>query len=306
VLIFQAPLTTGMAAGTVVGQPNAVSANCLSGSSSTASGLNFPTGAAMDGNGNLWVADQSNSRVLKYEPPFSNGMAASLALGQTTTDGASGTYSCNQAGGGPRPHGGPPPSPTASTLCFPTRVAFDASGNLWVADAYNNRVLMYPPAEQKQGGAATLVIGQQNFLADGSGTTGTTLSHPWDLAFDFQGDLWVADYLNQRVLKYEPPFTIGMTASAVLGQTDFITATGGTSETKFNGPVALSFDTKRNLAVADLNNHRTLIFPPAKQVTDGDATMVLGQPDLTSGTSNQGGAPSAKTEHFPQGVVAYQ
>ncbi len=308
VLLFQSPLTTGMAATTILGQPGGVTANCLGGSAATAAGLYFPTGAAMDSHGNLWVADQSNSRVVKYPPPFTPGMAASVALGQTTTDGASGTYGCNQVGNGPLPHkpGAPTPSPTSSTLCYPPHVAFDSTGDLWVVDAYNNRVLMYPPAEQKQGGMATLVIGQQNFLSGRSGTTSTTLYYPWDLAFDSDGNLWVADYLNERVLEYQPPFTTGMAASAVLGQTDFVSATGGTSATGFDGPSGLAFDFSGNLAVADFNNNRTLIFPPSEQVTAGSGTVVLGQPDLASGNKNQGGSTSAVTQWLPQGVVAYQ
>ena len=308
VLIFQSPLTTGMAATTILGQPDESTANCLGGSAATAAGLYFPTGAAMDSQGNLWVADQSNSRVLEYQPPFTAGMAASVALGQTATDGATGTYGCNQVGNGKLPHkpGGPPPSPTSGTLCYPSRVAFDSKGDLWVADAYNNRVLMYPPVEQKQGGVATVVIGQQNFQANRSDTTSTTLYYPWDLAFDSNGNLWVADYLNERVLEYQPPFTTGMAASAVLGQTDFGSATSGTSATKFDGPLGLAFDFSGNLAVADYNNNRTLIFPQSEQFTGGSGTVVLGQPDLVSGDKNQGGSASAVTEWLPQGVVAYR
>jgi NHL repeat-containing protein len=307
VLIFQAPLTSGMAATTILGQPDEVTANCLGGSAATAAGLYFPTGAAFDKHGNLWVADQNNSRVLEYQPPFTSGMAASVALGQTATDGASGTYGCNQVGhGAPHPPGGPPPAATSGTLCYPPHLAFDSTGDLWVVDAYNNRVLMYPPAEQKQGGVATVVLGQQNFLSSKNGTTNATLYYPWDLAFDSAGNMWVADYLNERVLKYQPPFTTGMAASAVLGQTDFVTSTGGTSATKFDGPSGLAFDFSGNLAVADANNNRSLIFPTSEQVTGGSGTIALGQPNLTSGNQNQGGSTSDVTEWLPQGLVAYR
>ncbi len=97
-----------------------------------------------------------------------------------------------------------------------------------------------------------------------------------------------------------------MAASAVLGQTDFVSATSGTSATKYDGPSGLAFDFSGNLAVADLNNNRTLIFPPSEQVTGGSGTVVLGQPDLASGDKNQGGSTSAVTEWLPQGVVTYR
>src|SRR5205807_8230586 len=96
----------------------------------TASTLSIPAGAAFDSSGNLGVIDQINNRMLKYTTPFSNGQAASLVLGQTT-------FTLNTANQGF--------APTASTIYFPIGLAFDSSGNLWISDAGNNRVLEYVP-----------------------------------------------------------------------------------------------------------------------------------------------------------------
>jgi len=304
VLAFQPPFSTGMAAIMTIGQLDGATVNCLSPDSATGSTLRFPTGAAMDPNGNLWVADSGDSRVLKYEPPFASGMAASVALGQTATDSASGSYDCNHANGETGPIGAYP-DPTAGTLCVPTRVAFDSSGNLWVVDQLNQRVLMYPPAQQIQGGVATLVIGQSDFVSYLSGTTEAALGVPMDLAFDRHGNLWVSDIANCRVLKYEPPFVNGMAASAALGQTDLISDDCGTSASQLQYPYGLAFDQSGNLAVTDGGNNRTLSFPKSQQITGGSASMVLGQPDLNSGDANQGGSVSAFTQNSPIGVVAY-
>lgn len=301
VLFFEPPFSTGMAASIVLGEPDGATANCVGWAAATASSLDGPAGAAVDSHGNLWVADRNDSRVLMYSPPFTTGMAATLVLGQTATDSASGTYACNQASGGAIP------PPTAGTLCLSTRLAFDASENLWVLDRGNNRVLMYPPAQQKQGGVATLVIGQANFTSSGTGTSPTSLDAPQDLAFDPQGNLWVSDLLNNRVLKYMPPFTSGMAASAVLGQTNFLSSTPGTTASTLNQPVALAFDSNGTLVVTDAFNNRSLSFPKSQQITGGSASIVFGQPDFTSGAINQGLAgPTANTERYPTGVAAYQ
>jgi sugar lactone lactonase YvrE len=299
ILLFATPFSTGMAATTILGQPNGTTASCASADALTASSLNTPAGAAVDTLGNLWVADVLGHRVLKFVPPFTNGMAASVALGQTTTSSTSGTYGCNQVSGGAAL------APTAGTLCEPLWVAFDASGNLWVTDLGNNRVLMYPPAQQIQGGVATLVLGQADFVSNSSGLSATNFDAPADLAFDSNGNLWVTDIRNNRALKFAPPFSDGMAASAVLGQTDFVSGASGTSASNLSGPVGLAFDSSGNLAVVDSVNNRTLIFPPAQQVTGGSAGTVLGQPDLASGNPNQGGSPSAKTESLPLGVLGY-
>jgi len=305
VLLFRTPFVNGMAATTIIGQPDGATGDCTGSDSATAFTLRFPTGAAMDPDGNLWVADYGDSRVLKYAPPFSNGMAASLALGQTATNSASGTYECNQWSSGVSPFG-MPPAPTASTLCYPSRVAFDSTGNLWVVDQGNYRVLMYPPAQQKQGGAATLVIGQADFVSAISGHTAAALGTPWDLGFDRFENLWVSDITNNRVLKYQAPFLNGMDASAALGQTDLVSNDFGTSASKLHYPYGLSFDNVGNLLVTDSANNRTLIFSQLEQETDGSATNALGQRDLVSGAANQGGAPGELTEYNPYGVLGFR
>jgi len=164
---------------------------------------------------------------------------------------------------------------------------------------------MYPPAQQIQGGAATLVIGQVNFVNAWSGSTEASFGAPADLDFDHRGNLWVSDTTNHRVLKFEPPFVTGMAASAALGQTDPVSSDSGTSASQLKYPYGLAFESSGNLAVTDDGNGRTLIFPKSQQITGGSASVVLGQPDLDSGDANQGGSVSAVTQKGPLGVVAY-
>ena len=106
----------------VLGQPNFTTR----GSNLTQNGLNGASSVFIDSSGNAWVADVNNSRVLMYVPPFSNGMNASLVLGQSS-------FTTNTE------------AATQNGLFYPVSVFIDFSGNAWVADVGNNRVLMYVP-----------------------------------------------------------------------------------------------------------------------------------------------------------------
>jgi sugar lactone lactonase YvrE len=260
VLQFKPPFTNGMAASLVIGEPDFVTNTC----NDTQNSLNDPVGLAFDGSGNLWVADYGNSRVLKYVPPFATGMNASLVIGQpdfTTTGGT-----------------------TSSTgLAFPYYIAFDGSGNLWLTDTGNSRVLKYVPPFTT-GMAASLVIGQTDFVSSGRVTTASGLDFPEGIAFDRAGNLWIGDTFNNRVLEYVPAFATGMSASLVLGQPDLVTANVNTTQNGFAGPQGLDFDSKGNLAVTDYANNRTMAFKPPF-TTDQLAEGVLGQPDFVTATA---------------------
>ena len=126
----------------------------------------------------------------------------------------------------------PPPgqstTPTASSLCFHSEgssgagVALDSSGNLWVADGGNNRVLRF--SKNLSSGAiaknADLVLGQPNFTTGGNRSYGNGMNQmhaPSAITFDSQGKLYVADTGNNRVLVFKPPFSNGISADATFG-----------------------------------------------------------------------------------------
>ena len=310
VLQFNPPFTTNMPATLAIGQAsgatNLTTGTCLSGAAATAIGLDGPTGMGFDGVGNLWVADGPNGRVLKYPAPITAGEAATVALGQTTTGASLG---CNQGG-----------AVSATTLCNPIGLAFDSAGNLWVADELNNRVLMYLPANLVTNGAATVELGQPvatafiSNTANNGGVSAASLFNPLGLAFDSAGNLWVADYHNNRVLMYTKIDLVvnGAPATLELGQP---VATAFTSSTPNNGgigpstlalPVGVAFDSSGRIFVSDapalLGVNRTLVFAPP--FSNGMiASLVLGQADFVTGTPNTGGE-SAATQDAPAGIVA--
>ena len=204
--------TTGQAASIVVGQSDFTS----SGFATTATGLKGPTGLALDQAGNLWVGDLFNERVLEYlkGSGFTTGQAASVAIGQSdfTSSGA---------------------ATTATGLTLPDTVAFDLSGNLWVADYGNNRVLEYLKGSGfTTGQAASVVIGQSDFVSGGSATTATGLSTPYAATLDGTGNLWVGDSGNNRILGFAGSLqgiTTSTSASTSTSTTTTITTTVLTS-----------------------------------------------------------------------------
>ena len=276
VLEFKPPFSSGMDASLVIGQASFVT----SAPATTQSGLSNPGGVwsgpadlAFDSSGNLWVSDIGNSRVLEFKPPFSNGMPASLVIGQSDFT----TFA---------------PMLTQNGLGFPNALAFDPSGNLWVSSWSSSRVLEFRPPFSN-GMNASLVIGQADFTTSGIGRTQTGLNTPTRLAFDPSGNLWVGDTGNNRVLEFKPPFSNGMPASLVIGQSDF-TTTAALLPTKHSlsgssgsdNPVfSVSFDSAGNLWVGDCLNNRVLEFEPPFS-TGMDASLVIGQNDFTSRISS--------------------
>jgi len=243
----------------VVGQPNFTTST----PTTTQNGLYNPFGVSFDSSGNLWVVDYSNNRVLMFSPPFSNGMNASLVIGQANF--TTSTLATTQNG-----------------LYSPQSISFDSSGNLWVSDYNNNRVLMFSPPFSN-GMNASLVIGQANFTTSGYGTTQNSLSNPQIISFDSSGNLWVVDYNNARVLMFSPPFSNGMNASLVIGQANFTTSTLATTQNGLYGPFGVYSDLSDNLWVSDTTNNRVLMFSPP--FSNGmNASLVIGQANFTTST----------------------
>jgi hypothetical protein len=216
---FKPPFTSGMAAAVALGQADLNSSTCAT----TATGLCYPyEGLAFDSKGDLFVGDYGNCRIVEYKAPFSTGMAASIAIGQTDLN----SSNCGT---------------TASTLDSPLGLAFDSKGNLWTGDYTNNRVLEFK-APFTTGMSASLVIGQADFTSSASATSAAGLFDPYDVSFDSEGNLYVADYNNSRTMMYSAPFSNGMPAATILGEPDMNTSAGGSSATTLyypNGATAI-------------------------------------------------------------------
>lgn len=233
---FKAPFTNGEAVSLVIGYPSFDKGVYPT----TAGSLAAPYGLAFDKSGNLWAVDYYNNRVLEYVPPFENQMNASLVIGQSDlTSNSDGT--------------------TANRMNLPSAIAFDEKGNMWVTDSLNNRVLEFSyPFSTDQ--SAALVLGQTAFTTNFLGVTDNSMNTPYGIIFDKSGNLWITDGNNARVLEYTPPFSNGMNASLVLGQTNFAEMHVGTSANMLAEPYDVKIDDNGNLWVADTDNNRVLEF----------------------------------------------
>jgi DNA-binding beta-propeller fold protein YncE len=274
-------ISNGMAASSVLGQPDFVSNGCDTTSAST---LCIPSGLTYDSTNNkLYVSDISNNRILVYDlsDGISNGMAASSVLGQP--DFVSGY--CNGLG------------ISVSTLCNPSGLTYDSTNNkLYVSDTDNDRILVYDLSDGISNGmAASSVLGQPDFVSgycNGLGISASTLCIPSGLTYDSTNNkLYVSDTNNSRILVYDLSDGIsnGMAASSVLGQLDFASNgcnSLGISVSTLCNPSGLTYDSTNNkLYVSDpINNNRILVYDLSDGISNGmAASSVLGQPDFVSG-----------------------
>jgi len=222
----------------------------------------------------LVISDTFWNRVLIWNPlPTTPGQAANIVLGQTTT---SGYGSGNGAGQLFRPRG-----------------VWTDGTRLVVADAANNRVLIWTTFPTSSGESADLVLGQSNFgLSTAPPATPTASSmSPFDVHYDGTR-FYVTDGDAHRVMVWNGfPSTTNEAADYAIGQPDLTTDTAGTTASSLRGPsgIAVLGDA---LFIADSVNDRVMIWQPIPTASGGDAAHVLGVDDFIT----PGGTPAATQE----------
>jgi uncharacterized protein (TIGR03437 family) len=271
--------TPAPTADTVIGHANFTSGSANGGGSVSASGLNTPAGLAFDPQGNLYVADLGNNRVLRFSTPLgppASAASATAVWGQANF--ATGSVA-SQA--------------SAGSMNSPAGVSVDSNGNLYVAVPNDNRVLQFSTATTL-GGSAKNVWGQSDFVTTSANTgsfplaSATGLSGPEDVKLDANGDIFVADTGNNRVLEFP---VNARTANLVWGQNDF--TSNGPNQIKpgsINYPFQMAIDYSQSpfaLYVSDTGNNRVLVWKDSVHFTNGQpADLVIGQPSLLTGAAN--------------------
>ena len=287
------------------------------GAPATAAQLDTPEGLAVDAAGNLYLADIGNQRVRKVSVDGTITTVAGNGISGYSGDGGAAIAARLSLGG------------TPGWGADGIGLATDAAGNLYIADAGNNRVRKVSPA-----GIITTIAGNGTSGGSGDGglATSAQLSGPVNVAVDATGDLFIADYGNYLVRKVSPAGIItslaevhspkGLAvdfggnlyiASSDNDQVFYVATNGtggvfaGTGDTGYSGdggpasgaqldiPVGLAADAHGNLFIADFGNSRIRAVSPGGIIS----TVATG----TSGSSGDGGPASAAQLNHPMRVA---
>jgi sugar lactone lactonase YvrE len=214
--------------GTVVGGGNAGYVG--DGGAATGADLNFPQAIAVDGGGNLYIADTDNSVIRKV----------SAATGVISTVAGNGSYGYAGDGG----------AATSAELNEPQAIAVDGGGNLYIADT-NNRVIRKVAAN---GIISTVAgTGSYGYAGDGGAATSAELSSPYGIAVDAAGNLYIADTYNEVVRKVTVATGIISTVAGN-GSGGYAGDGGPATSAELSSPEGIAVDGAGNLYIADTYN----------------------------------------------------
>jgi uncharacterized protein (TIGR03437 family) len=302
-----AQFQNGAPADLVIGQRDMFSTGALGPGTAFSTGLNAPTGLVTR-NGDLYVVDTGNNRVLRFPRPFGNDEPLpDLVIGQPNFS----SRSPNQGAQQPNER---TLALTSGSNVFRTGIDFDPDGNLWVADPGNRRVLRYAAVALEPGAGsnppADLVLGQFEFTTTNPGIGSISrvskdqFYTPSAIAFDSGGRLFVTDSNSEqsaetsRVLVFQPPFLTGMPAARLMGifllpQDQPSPPAEVLGRTVSRAPEGVVFLGDAP-AIIDTAFNRILVFDPydlwpsESERYSPEARSVFGQPDFASVTPNRG------------------
>ena len=208
------------------------------GGPATSALLNAPTGVAVDGQGNLFIADQGNNLVRRVD-----------AITQTITTVAGG----GTIGSGTDQIGDGGPA-TSAILDGPQCVAVDQSGNLYIADSFHNLVRVVNAAS----GIITVMAGGgssqgNDGFGDGGAAINAGLSDPTGLALDSAGNLYIADAGDNLIRRVDAATGI-ITAVAGNGVAGYSGDGGLATTATLSSPLGVRVDAANNVYVADFGN----------------------------------------------------
>lgn len=220
----------------------------------TSSAFNIPAALAVDSSGNIYVADQGNHTIRKVTPTRIVSTFAGTAGSLDATNGTG----------------------ADARFKFPSGVAVDKAGNVYIADTENHLVRKISPSAE-----VTTFAGRSGVQGsiDGAGTD-ATFNNPVGLAVDSGGNIFVADYGNRIIRKISPDGEVSTIAGLAgnLGASD-----GAGSNARFANPFGLAIDRADNLYVSDVGNLLIRKITPS-----GDVSTLAGTTDLSRATDGVG------------------
>ena len=193
--------------------------------------LQFPSDVAVDGAGNLYIADRENNRIRRVD-----------ASGIITTIAGTGEAGFSGDGG----------LAVAADLGYPYEVAVDGAGNVYlISETDDHRIRRVDPS-----GIITTIagIGEAGFSGDGGRGGSAQLDRPRGVAADKAGNLYIADTGNNRIRRVDPSGII--TTIAGTGEAGFSGDGGPATEAMLKWPPGVAVDDAGNLYIADTGNNR--------------------------------------------------
>ena len=228
-----------------------------------------PQGIAVDGGGNIYVADSGNSTIRKIT---SGGTVITLA-------GFAGNPG-NQDGAG-----------TNAQFYNPEGVAVDGGGNVYVADTWNHTI-----RKLTSGGVSSTLAGLSGTYGSFDGTnTSARFNFPTGIALDSATNIYVTDYNNNTVRKVTTAGAVTTLAgwAGIWGNSD-----GTNTNALFFGPTGISVDASGNLYVIDSGNQT--LRKVTISGTNGAVTTVAGLAGVSGSTDGTG---TAAEFYYPAGVA---
>ncbi len=213
----------------------------------TSASFKGPSGVAIDGFGNIYIADTYNQKIRKISP---SGIVSTFAGSGSngSSDGTSSSASFDGVRG----------------------IAIDSIGNLYVADMYNHKIRKINPS-----GVVSTLAGSG--LAGSSDVAGASASftNPTGVAVDGSGNVYVSDQGNHKIRKVSPTGIVSTLAgSGLAGNSD-----GEGAEASFNMPTGLTIDASGNLYVADAYNNNIRKVTPSGIVSTVAGNGTVGSVD---------------------------
>ncbi len=245
----------------------------------TAAGLKYPSDVAVDAAGDLFIADTYDNRI--REVNHSTGVITTVAgNGYTSSDGEGG-------------YSGDTGQATAAELNFPSGVAVNAAGDIFIADSFNNRIREVNHAN----GVITTVAGNgaEGYSGDNGPAAAAELSYPHGVAIDAAGDLFIADSSNARIREVSHATGV-ITTVAGNGTGGYSGDNGPAAAAELYYPGGVAVDAVGDLFIGDTNNQRIREVNHA----NGVITTVAGG---TIAYSGDAGLATAAQLYQPGGVA---
>ena len=239
------------------------------GGAATSAQLSGPRGVSVGVSGNVYIADSDNNKIRMV-----------TSTGTITTFAGTGVQGTSDDGG----------AATSAQLYSPFWVSVGMSGNVYIADTNNLKIRMVTST-----GIITTIAGTGTYGSNGDGGAATSaqLYYPYGISVDISGNLYIADYVNNKIrMVTSTGIIITFAGTGAYGTSG---DGGAATSAQLAGPMGVSVDISGNVYTAEYGNLRIRMVTSAGIITTFAGTGV-------QGTSGDGGAATSAQFYDPAAV----